>query len=85
MSLYNLAVLEIYDCEAVEGGNFDNYQLEVISDVISGVVVDQTGAKIRVKFGDYAAICKFSGTRNLHLSVHKIAFKALTLSVSEAF
>ena len=51
-------VQEIYSSEAVGFGifdrflNFDNCQLEVVSDVISGVVIDPTGVKVRVKFGD---------------------------------
>ena len=32
--------------------NFDNYQPEVVSDVISGAVVDPMGLKFRAKFGD---------------------------------
>ena len=32
--------------------NFDSYQPEVVSDVISGVVVDPRGVKVFVKFGD---------------------------------
>ena len=32
--------------------NFDNSPLKVVSDVISGVVVDSTDVKVRVKFGD---------------------------------
>ena len=53
-----LTILEIYSSEAVEFSifdrllNFDNCQPEVVSDVISGVVVDSTGVKVRVKFGD---------------------------------
>ena len=44
--------------ETVGGGifnrfvNFNNCQLEVVSDVISGVVVDPTGMKASVNFGD---------------------------------
>ena len=30
----------------------NNFRLEVVSDVISGVVVDPTDMKVRVKFGD---------------------------------
>ena len=33
--------------------NFNNCQPEVVSDVISGVVVDPTGVKILVKLGDF--------------------------------
>ena len=32
--------------------NVGNCQPEVVSDVISGVVVDQAGVKVPVKFGD---------------------------------
>ena len=32
--------------------NFDRYRPEVARDVISGVVVDPTGLKVHVKFGD---------------------------------
>ena len=32
--------------------NFDNCQPELVSDVISGAVVDLTGVKVPVKFGD---------------------------------
>ena len=32
--------------------NFDNWQPEVVSDVISGVVIDPAGVKVRVKLGD---------------------------------
>ena len=51
-------VYEIYSGEAVVCDifdrilNFDNCQLEVVSDVISGMVVDPTGVKVPVKFGD---------------------------------
>ena len=50
-------VLKMNDSEAVRGGIFDrflifdNCQLEVASDVISGVDVDQTCMKGHVKFG----------------------------------
>ena len=63
MCLSNQVILsqtvhEIYRGEAVVYGifdrylNFDNCQPELVSDVISGAVVDPTGVKIRVKFGD---------------------------------
>ena len=51
-------VLKTYDYEAVSGDifdrllNFDNCQTEEVSDVISGVIVDPTGMKVRVEFGD---------------------------------
>ena len=32
--------------------NFDNFRREVHGDVISSVIVDPTGVKVRVKFGD---------------------------------
>ena len=32
--------------------NVDNFRPEVPSDIISGVVVDPAGVKVRVKFGD---------------------------------
>ena len=32
--------------------NNDNFRLEVAIDVISGAVVDPSGKKVRVKFGD---------------------------------
>ena len=32
--------------------NFDNFRPEVDSEIISGVVIDPTGAKVSVKFGD---------------------------------
>ena len=43
--------------KAVGGGIFnsflrDNLQPEIVSDVISGVIVDQTGTDVREKFGD---------------------------------
>ena len=56
--ILNLTVLEIYSSEAIGFGifdrvfNFDNCQTEVVSDVISGMVVDPTGVKARVKFDD---------------------------------
>ena len=31
----------------------DNFRPEVVSDVISGVVVESTGMKVNVQFGDY--------------------------------
>ena len=59
MAILAQTVLEIYNSEAVGGvifdrfSNVDNFRPEVDSDVISGVViVDPTGVKIRVKFGD---------------------------------
>ena len=51
-------VLKIYSSEAVVGvifcpfSNVDNFRPEVYSDVISRVVVDPTGLKVRVKLGD---------------------------------
>ena len=63
MCLYNvvilaLTVLEIYSSEAAGFGifdrflHFDNCQTEVVSDVISGVVVDPINVKTQVKFAD---------------------------------
>ena len=52
-------VHEIYSSEVVVCSifdrylNFDNCQLEIVGDVISSMVVDPTGVKARVKFGDY--------------------------------
>ena len=51
-------VLKIYRSEAVgcvifgRFSNVDNFRPEVCSHVISGVVVDTTGVKVCVKFGD---------------------------------
>ena len=51
-------VHEIYSGEAVVCGifhrflNFDNCQPEVVSNVISSVVLEPTGIKVRVKFDD---------------------------------
>ena len=55
MVILALTVLEIYNSEAVGFGifdrfmNFDNCPTEVVSVVISGVVVDPTGVKACVK------------------------------------
>ena len=49
---------ETYRSEAVGCGIFgpfsndDNFRPEVYSDVMSSVVVDLTGVKVRVKYGD---------------------------------
>ena len=50
-------VFEIYNSEAVGGGifacfiNFDNYQPEVLSDVISGMAVQDVGMDVCANFG----------------------------------
>ena len=52
-------VLEIYNREDVGGGifdsllNFDNSQPEVVSAIISGVIIDPSGLKVHAKFGDF--------------------------------
>ena len=43
--------------------NVDNFRLQVDSDVVSGVVVDPTGVKIPVKFGD----SRSNRSRNIRL------------------
>ena len=49
---------EIYNSEPVAFGifacflNFDNCQPEAVSDAISGAVVEPTGMKAHIKFGD---------------------------------
>ena len=51
-------VHEIYSSEAVGGvifgpfSNVDDFRPEAYSDVISGVVIESTGVKVHVKFGD---------------------------------
>ena len=50
-------VLDIYSSEVIGCGifdrflNVDNFRAEVYTDVMSGVVVDPTGLKVRVKLG----------------------------------
>ena len=56
-------ILEIYNSEAVERGIFgrffngDKFRPEGYSDVMSGVVIDPTGVKGRLKFGDSMSNC----------------------------
>ena len=56
-------VHDIYSSEAVGCSifacyfNFDNCQPEVVSDVISGMVVEPTCVKVVVKFGDSRSNC----------------------------